>query len=155
MPEEETIPTYYAFNTNGEFVHAAVAEPNPLESGKYLIPARATLLPPPEVAENEVAIFVDDEWNVAPDHRGETVTVLGEDVVIKEIGKTPADYSPSAAEQAAYDEFLVEQQRLEIKIQLEEIDRKTIRPLRAGETTRVAELEAEAVVLRQQLAAIE
>lgn len=39
----------------------------------------------------------------------------------------------------------------EIKTELEEIDRKTIRPARAGETERLEELEAQAVKLREEL----
>jgi len=38
-----------------------------------------------------------------------------------------------------------------ILAQLDEIDRKSIRALRCGETDRLAELEAQAVILRQQL----
>lgn len=41
--------------------------------------------------------------------------------------------------------------RGEILARLEEIDRKTVRPLRAGETARVAELDAEADALRTEL----
>ncbi len=44
-----------------------------------------------------------------------------------------------------------EKQNLEIKQQLEEIDAKTIRALRAGEADKLAEYEAQAVALREQL----
>lgn len=39
----------------------------------------------------------------------------------------------------------------EIKAQLDELDKKTIRPLRAGETERIDELENEAIKLRAEL----
>lgn len=44
-----------------------------------------------------------------------------------------------------------EKRRAEIYTQLEEIDRKTIRPLRSGEKTRLQELELEADNLRAEL----
>lgn len=44
-----------------------------------------------------------------------------------------------------------EQNNLEIKTKLDELDRKSIRALRANETLKLAELEAEAVELRLQL----
>lgn len=44
--------------------------------------------------------------------------------------------------------------RATIQAQLDEIDRKTIRPMRAGETDKVAALEAEAEALRKKLAKI-
>ena len=45
----------------------------------------------------------------------------------------------------------VEQQNAVIKFQLQEIDQKSIRALREGDTARVAALEADAVTLRSQL----
>jgi len=39
----------------------------------------------------------------------------------------------------------------EIKAELDELDLKSVRPLRAGETERLATLEAQAVALRQEL----
>ena len=39
----------------------------------------------------------------------------------------------------------------EIKAQLDELDKKSIRPLRAGETERIDELENEAIKLRAEL----
>ncbi|MBP3820965.1 hypothetical protein J6G99_04900 [bacterium] len=52
-------------------------------------------------------------------------------------------------------EILTEKKEIqirEIKEQLNEIDLKSIRPARAGETERLAELENQAVELRNQLA---
>lgn len=44
--------------------------------------------------------------------------------------------------------------RAEIQVQLDEIDRKSIRSMRANEVVRIDELEAQAVELRSQLAGV-
>ena len=51
-------------------------------------------------------------------------------------------------------EKTIEEQKNEIKAKLHSIDLKTIRPLRAGETERVFELEAQAEALRLELNAL-
>ena len=44
--------------------------------------------------------------------------------------------------------------RAEIQAQLDEIDRKSVRSMRANEVVRIDELEAQAVELRSQLAGV-
>lgn len=50
-----------------------------------------------------------------------------------------------------FDALLEQKRRNEIYAQLAEIDKKSTRPLREGETARLAELTAQAVALRAQL----
>lgn len=50
-----------------------------------------------------------------------------------------------------FNTLLTEQRRADIYAQLDEIDRKSIRPAREGETARLAELTAQAVALRAEL----
>nr|VFK16731.1 MAG: hypothetical protein BECKLFY1418C_GA0070996_102544 [Candidatus Kentron sp. LFY] len=52
----------------------SVANPNPKEPGKWLIPGNATPIPPPNTEEHEVAIWEREknDWRVAIDWRGHT-----------------------------------------------------------------------------------
>lgn len=56
-----------------EHLRATVAREDPLEPGKFLLPANTTPLPLPDVGENEAALFDKgaDDWEVVPDFRGE------------------------------------------------------------------------------------
>lgn len=51
-------------------------------------------------------------------------------------------------------EMIAARRRAEIFAALDEIDRKTIRPLREGETDRVQQLADEARILREELATL-
>lgn len=46
------------------------AQESPREPGKYLMPANATNLPPPQTEKNECAVWKNGEWEVKPDFRG-------------------------------------------------------------------------------------
>lgn len=62
------------------------------------------------------------------------------------------DMTPEEEAQRLFDMTpTVDQYNAPILAALEEIDAKTIRPLREGETARVAELAAQAAALRAQL----
>ena len=53
----------------GVFVAPGLADESPLEPGVFLVPAHATDIAPPNVAENEIAVFADGNWGtvtVAP-----------------------------------------------------------------------------------------
>jgi hypothetical protein len=71
-----------------EFLGEDVAYPDPLDIGKFLIPAHATTIEPPNTEENKVAIFNGKLWNVVPDYRGTTyyLTTDGRKVIIDTIG---------------------------------------------------------------------
>lgn len=46
------------------------AREDPLRPGRYLIPAHATAIAPPALADGMVAVHVDGAWQMVEDHRG-------------------------------------------------------------------------------------
>lgn len=64
---------YHYSRKTGELLGESQARENPLESGKYLIPAYATDVEPSEAGENEVAVFdeTSQEWTIVADYRGQ------------------------------------------------------------------------------------
>ena len=86
----------YQCKVNGEFLKEVKARPNPLEKGKYLIPAGCTTIKPPTISEKEVAIFdkTKNQWMIKEDHRGETYynKETKEEAVINFIGEIPSDF---------------------------------------------------------------
>lgn len=68
------MPIYYNYNKlTGEYIPSEKpkeAKKNPLENEKYLLPAGATFVPPPETGENEIAVFENDSWVTKEDFRG-------------------------------------------------------------------------------------
>jgi len=64
----------YNYNTdNGEFLSEGLARVNPLEEGKYLLPANATFDTPIDSEEGKAVCYIDGEWVLEDDYRGETV----------------------------------------------------------------------------------
>ena len=84
----------YLSETN-EYVGAEIANESPLEKGVYLIPAKSTIIEPPTLQDNEVAVFdgVVNEWTIHPDFRGTEYWLDDELLTMKEIGKLPIGYS--------------------------------------------------------------
>jgi len=61
------------------------ADPSPLEPGKYLIPANATRIAPPECENGQIQIFDGTFWSVIEDKRGIYYTAEeGSDVVFND-----------------------------------------------------------------------
>jgi len=77
----------------GEFTGQAVADANPLEVGKFLIPANATESQPPTPGLNEVAVFEGGTWVLKPDFRGQDFysKTTGAKVRISDIGALSDD----------------------------------------------------------------
>ena len=69
--------------------------------------------------------------------------------------KTDFVFVPKPAESEPEPEDLTAKRIAEIKSELATIDQKSIRPLREGDTVRVAQYEAEAQLLREELATLE
>lgn len=113
----------------GEFLGESVADESPLEPGVYLLPACSTDIAPPLQSANQRAIFQAGAW------------------LVVDIPQPPAPPVPTAAEIAA-------SRKAEILGQLAQIDAKSIRPLREGDSARVAALEEQAVTLRAELATL-
>jgi len=55
----------YNYDSRGVYVGASEADPSPLEPGKFLIPARATVIAPPQVEPGQVPRWNGVEWTVA------------------------------------------------------------------------------------------
>ncbi|MDD3012629.1 MAG: tail fiber assembly protein [Candidatus Gastranaerophilales bacterium] len=84
----------YNYNSmTKEYIGESIADENPLEEGVFLLPANATFLQPPNIAENEVAVFENDLWIIKADYRGGTFysKTTKEPKVISEIGIQPDD----------------------------------------------------------------
>ena len=61
----------YNYDDKGLFTHSNIAALDPLEEeATPLVPRNATLLEPPVVAENQVAVFENNQWQVVADYRG-------------------------------------------------------------------------------------
>lgn len=121
--------TVYQLDQTGKYLGETIAHESPLEPGVYLIPGGCVETAPPETKEGEVA-FWDGVWTLV-------------DVPEPEKPKEPTAEELAAQKLAA--------RKAEIVGLLDEIDRKSIRPMRAGETQRLAQLESQAVALRAEL----
>lgn len=114
----------YDFETF-EFVGERDAQESPLEKGVYLIPAYATESKPPKATKNKVAVFENNEWVLKPDYRGEKFEVLGNEVVISDIGVTPESLKPSNEEKAEYEKEKARNEKIAKKFELMQKLRET------------------------------
>jgi hypothetical protein len=121
--------TVYQLNQQGEYIGETIAHESPLEPGIYLIPGGCVETAPPETKKGQVAVW-DGVWTLV-------------DVPEPEKPKEPTAEELAAQKVAA--------RKSEIFGLLDEIDRKSIRPMRAGETQRLAQLESQAAALRAEL----
>lgn len=76
--------------TTKQFLGAGVADENPLEPGAFLFPANSTLVQPPQVGQNQAAVFNGGAWSVVDDYRG-LIYYLADDSkhVITDFGVVP------------------------------------------------------------------
>ena len=94
-----------------------------------LPPPNATrTAPPPEVA-GKWRVYKGGHWDYADDHRGETGYVYGKPTAIKDIGPYPAGWSETPPQPTAQE--LKNRAISEALAKLNEIDSKSIRPIRA------------------------
>lgn len=70
MPEQDDTILYHTHPVTGEFVGSSLARLDPLE-GLPVIPAHATLTPPPEAVQGHTAVFAEGVWTNVVDHRGQ------------------------------------------------------------------------------------
>ncbi len=66
----DEIVIYHADELTGEFIGTGRADPDPLEPGNWLIPARAYRDRPPEPGANQAAVRTVKGWELVPDYRG-------------------------------------------------------------------------------------
>lgn len=55
---------YHYHPVSGVFLGIALADPDPLVEGNWLIPAYATTVAPPEFGMEEEAVWVGDKWEL-------------------------------------------------------------------------------------------
>jgi len=84
---------YHADPFNWQFCGAGTADPDPVEMGNWLVPARAYLDVPPQAVEGYAVVRNRDRsaWELVEDNRGEWFsTVTGERVPYLQLGPLPA-----------------------------------------------------------------
>lgn len=73
MTDASSIPNIYNYDAEtGEYLFASLPDLDPLVEGRFLMPANATRLPPPEEQEGYVRRFVDGAWGYSPVADNET-----------------------------------------------------------------------------------
>jgi len=134
------------------------------KSGLPVLPAHSTFAPPPDTADDQVAVWdtATGVWSVVEDHRGKTVYSGWESAgVVDYLGPIRDGYSLSQGDkpQSVINAELIK----DIKLELAGLDMEAIRPLHtvtAGQGTqddldKLADLEASKQALRAELAALE
>ncbi len=124
----------FHIDDSGNFIGEGLADVDPLDSGRWLVPAGAVLDEPPAVPSGMRAVRVGSVWEVV------NIPVI------------PAPLAQSPAQRRAG----------EIRARLAAIDMDSIRALRAksagkgksADDTKLAALDAEADTLRAELAAL-
>nr|VFJ90778.1 MAG: hypothetical protein BECKLFY1418A_GA0070994_101318 [Candidatus Kentron sp. LFY] len=100
MNTKETRPRLYYFDgvTKVELppdprIGPILAQPNPMEKGKWLVPMYATLDVPDKAPAGYVSVRKSGKWVIEEDHRGKTVYRKGDGskYVITEVGPLPDD----------------------------------------------------------------
>jgi hypothetical protein len=61
---------YHYDRYTGEYLYSGIAAPDPLDAGKYLIPAFATTIQPLALNAGYVSCFVSGAWRAIEDNRG-------------------------------------------------------------------------------------
>lgn len=79
-----------------EYIGPEQAKKSPLDD-MWLVPAYATMVEPPVVSGNEVAVWEGEAWEVKEDHRGNVVydKITAQPSVIDKIGPIPDSHTES------------------------------------------------------------
>jgi hypothetical protein len=85
---------YHYHPATGELVGQSIAEPDPLVSGEFLVPAHATVSPPPAAVVGKARCWRNGVWQQVEDNRGVIYSVAdGSARDWNELGPVPAGYS--------------------------------------------------------------
>ena len=86
------------------YTGASQADESPLEPGVYLIPAHATTIDPPAVADGKVARYRPDDvmWELVPDIRGVWYGADGQAVVVSAVDADVSALTRTAPPDATY-----------------------------------------------------
>lgn len=144
----------YLFDkSTGEFNGVYEAQESPEEPGEFIAPTHSTFIEPPQPISGQVMIWGGGAWTAQPDHRG-TVWFDAHGAVIEVdtidlpaglIANLPAEI---VAAQARADRIA------QLKAKLFGLDSARIRPIAEGDDAYLATLNAQAVALRAELAAL-
>lgn len=95
MPSELVI--YHADSVTGEYIGSGFADPDPLEPGKWIIPARAFTEKPPIADKGYVAVFtpgLESNWTLQQDQRGIVFNIQsGDSVQWDQLGPVPDGFT--------------------------------------------------------------
>jgi len=84
----------YHAGVTGEFIGSGYADPDPMEPGNWLIPARAYLEQPPEPGANQSVIRASTGWELVADFRGLIYSIEnGSAVQHEELGELPHGFT--------------------------------------------------------------
>ena len=133
---------YHYSPDTGEFLGETTARQSPIEPGKYLIPAHATPISPPPVADHEAAVFEDGLWVVTPDYRGEWFDGRTPVQVI-DLGPLPDGYTSEPVPFTAAE--IREQSAVEIRQRYAALLRALVEPYTEEERASHLAQEAEAL----------
>jgi hypothetical protein len=85
---------YHTDSLTGEFIGSGYADPDPLEPGNWLIPARAYREQPPEPDANQAVIRTNNEWELVADYRGFIYSIEnGSAIQHDELGEVPYGFT--------------------------------------------------------------
>ncbi len=76
-----------------EFTGSSDADPDPLTPGEFLLPAYSTGIAPPKFNENQIPLFLNFEWQLFDDYRGQSAysKTTREKFTIETFGKIPSE----------------------------------------------------------------
>jgi ABC-type cobalt transport system substrate-binding protein len=85
---------YHYHPATGELMGHGIAEPDPLVGGEFLVPAHATVSPPPAAVVGKARCWRNGVWQQVEDNRGVIYSVAdGSARDWSELGPVPAGYS--------------------------------------------------------------
>ena len=89
---------YHYDAQTGEYLGTEAALPDPLEAGRFLLPAQATFTQPPQTNAGRVAVFdaVTEVWTTTEDKRGVVFWLNGEQQTQEALGPLPQGASLTA-----------------------------------------------------------
>lgn len=84
----------YHAGVTGEFIGSGYADPDPMEPGNWLIPARAYREQPPEPGANQSVIRGSTDWELVADYRGLIYSIeSGSAIQHDELGDVPYGFT--------------------------------------------------------------
>ena len=88
------------YDDQGVFTHESVARPDPMEPGKFLIPAKATDIKIPKCKKEETCVFDEEKkkWEIVKDYRNKTIyhKETGDPILFYTVGDLPDGFTPKS-----------------------------------------------------------